>query len=48
MSFKLIESAQKRWKRLKGYKLLADVIQGVVFKDGEKVEQNSDQIGSAA
>jgi len=27
---------------------LADVIQGVVFKDGEKVEQNSDQIGSAA
>lgn len=48
MSFKLIESAQKRWHRLKGYKLLADVIQGAIFKDGEKVEQNSDQIGSAA
>lgn len=48
MSFKLIESAQQRWKRLKGYKKLADVIRGVVFKDGEKIENSEDQKGHAA
>jgi putative transposase len=31
MSFKLMESAQKRWRRLYGYKRLADVIEGVNF-----------------
>jgi len=36
MTFKLIESAEKRWRRLRGYKLLADVIEGVAFKDGIK------------
>ncbi len=36
MTFKLIEVAQNRWRRLKGYKLLADVLQGVNFKDGIK------------
>ena len=34
MTFKLIETAQKKWNRLKGYKLLADVIRGVKFTDG--------------
>lgn len=48
MSFKLIESAEKRWKRLKGYKKLAEVIQGVVFKDGKKIEKPEDQKGYAA
>lgn len=38
MTFKLIVTAQKKWRRLRGYKLLADVIQGVKFKDGERVE----------
>jgi len=33
MTFKLIEVAQNRWRRLKGYKLLADVLQGVNFKN---------------
>ncbi|MBM9514419.1 IS256 family transposase, partial [Desulfogranum marinum] len=37
MVFKLGQSAQKRWRRLRGFKLLADVIQGVQFKDGEPV-----------
>ena len=39
MVFKLGESAQKRWRKLRGFKLLADVIRGVQFKDGERVEQ---------
>ncbi len=36
MAFKLMESAQKKWFRLRGYRLLADVITGVKFVDGIK------------
>ncbi len=36
MVFKLAMSAQKRWRALNGAKLLADVIEGVVFEDGVK------------
>ena len=35
--FKLIESAQKRWHRIRGFKHLGDVIEGVQFKDGLKL-----------
>ena len=35
MVYKLIESAQKRWRRLNGHALIRDVIAGVVFTDGE-------------
>jgi putative transposase len=38
MVFKLVQSAQKRWRRLRGFKLLADVIEGVNFKDGTRVD----------
>lgn len=38
MVFKLMESASKRWRALNGSSLLADVIKGVVFVDGEKEE----------
>ena len=41
MAFKLMQSAQKRWQRLRGYNLLADVIEGVKFKDGIRVEQDA-------
>lgn len=37
MAWQLMTIAQKRWYRLRGYQLLADVIEGVVFKDGERV-----------
>lgn len=40
MAFKLMQSAQKRWHRLRGYNLLADVVKGVKFKDGIKAEQD--------
>jgi len=34
MVFKLAQSAERRWRRLDGSKLLADVIRGVQFVDG--------------
>lgn len=43
MTYKLIETAQINWRRLRGYRLLADVIQGVTFKDGERVNQDQQQ-----
>lgn len=38
MAWKLMTTAQSKWRRLRGYRLLADVINGVTFKDGERVE----------
>ena len=48
MTFKLIETAQKRWRKLRGYRLLADVIRGVKFKDGERVNEETEQSQSVA
>ncbi len=36
-----METAQKKWRRLRGYKLLAEMVEGVKFKDGERVEDHS-------
>jgi len=46
MAFKLMEVAQKKWFRLRGYKLLAEVIQGVKFVND--VKQNTNQKQQAA
>lgn len=43
MAWQLMATAQKRWRRLRGYKLLADVVEGVKFKDGERVENDQSQ-----
>ena len=43
MAYKLMIIAQKKWRRLRGYRLLADVIHGVRFKDGERVDQDTQQ-----
>lgn len=40
--FKLVQSAQKRWSRIRGFKHLADVIEGVQFKDSIRAEENID------
>lgn len=43
--FKLVQSAQKRWSRIRGFKPLGDVIEGVQFKDGirvDRVDQKTD------
>lgn len=43
MAWLLMSMAQKRWRRLRGYKLLADVVEGVKFKDGERIENDQSQ-----
>jgi transposase-like protein len=37
MAFKLVQSAQKGWRKLNGSKWLPEVIAGVMFKDGVKI-----------
>jgi transposase-like protein len=39
MMFKLAESAAKRWRLLNGHELLPDVIRGVLFQDGLRLDQ---------
>ena len=39
MMFKLAQSAERGWRLLDGAKLLPDVIQGIVFKDGIRLDQ---------
>jgi SMC interacting uncharacterized protein involved in chromosome segregation len=36
MVFKLAQSAAKGWRRLTSSKLIADIINGISFKDGTK------------
>jgi len=38
MAYKLLDAAQERWRRFNGHELVADVLDGVTFKDGIKVE----------
>jgi transposase-like protein len=37
MAYKLLDAAQARWRRFNGHELIADVLNGAVFKDGERV-----------
>lgn len=39
MAFKLLEMAQKRWRRINGHALLGDVIKKVTYVDGVKLEE---------
>lgn len=43
--FKLVKSAQKRWLRIRGFRHLADVIDGVIFKDGIRFDADEEPIG---
>lgn len=43
MVYKLLQSAQKRWNRLKGFQLLTLVVNNVEFQDGEQVMEQSDR-----
>lgn len=40
--FKLVQSAQKRWLRIRGFKRLGEVIEGVKFRDGIRADQQND------
>jgi putative transposase len=39
MVFKLLQSAEKRWRKIRGFKLLTLVADNVEFKDGELVSE---------
>ena len=43
MVFKLAKSAERHWRRLDGSERLAQVIEGVHFRDGEPVQEAEDQ-----
>jgi transposase-like protein len=38
MAFKLVMEAEKHWQRIRGYKLIEKLINGVIFVDGIEVE----------
>jgi transposase-like protein len=44
--FRLVQSAQKRWLRIRGFKRLGEVIEGVKFKDGVRADQQPDSNAS--
>ncbi len=49
MVYKLGQSAQKRWRRLRGFRHLAEVIEGVKFTDGIKQNKSVEEaVGNAA
>lgn len=41
MVYKLLETAQNKWRKIKGFKLLTLVVNNVQFKDGELVKEQS-------
>ena len=41
MAYKLLATAQERWRRFNGHHLVADVLDGVKFKDGIKVTDDN-------
>lgn len=44
--FKLVQSAQKHWLRIRGFKRLAEVIEGIKFKDGIRTDQQPDLVAN--
>ena len=43
MVFRLLQSAERRWKRIKGFKLLELVVNNVQFRNGEQVDDQPQQ-----
>jgi putative transposase len=41
MAYKLLASAQERWRRFNGHELVADVLAGAKFKDRIRVTHNN-------
>jgi len=46
MVFKLLQSAQKRWKRIKGFRKLELVVNNVRFRNGEQVVDQQDRVAA--
>jgi uncharacterized protein YhbP (UPF0306 family) len=43
MACKLMRTAEENWRKLRGFKLLADVIKGVQFRDGVRETEGNQQ-----
>ena len=41
MVYKLLETAQKRWRRIQGFNLVTLVVNNVIFKDGKQEDEQS-------
>jgi putative transposase len=41
MVYKLGKSAEKHWRKLRGHELIAKIVQGLKFKDGEEVKEKA-------
>jgi hypothetical protein len=48
MIYKLGMSAEKRWRRIRGFAYLAKVIEGVKFRDGIEVSNETEDNRSVA
>ncbi|GIX22010.1 MAG: hypothetical protein KatS3mg121_0793 [Gammaproteobacteria bacterium] len=48
MLYKLAMSAEKRWRRIRGFHHLAKVIEGAKFRDGVEVNHKTDNSRTAA
>jgi len=46
MAYELLDAAQARWRRFNGHELIADVLAGIVFKDGERISDQDNQDNS--
>ncbi len=48
MIYKLGMSAEKRWRKIRGFNHLAKVIEGVKFRDGVEMTSETDNSRNAA
>ena len=43
MAYKLLDSLSERWRRVNGHELVAEVLDGVTFKDGVRLEEDNEK-----
>ena len=43
LAFKLVQEAEKSWRRIRGAEHIAELMDGVVFKDGERLVHDEEQ-----
>ena len=43
LAFKLVQQAEKRWRRIRGVERIADLLNGMLFKDGIPVLDDPSQ-----
>ena len=43
LAFKLVQEAEKSWRRIRGHERIAELMGGVLFKDGEPVKEQEQE-----